>query len=411
MKTQWFSIIVGLSVLLAAGARADTLKLKNGTAVEGDIVAETESHYTVEISRAGGSIKTKDNVAKADVAEVIRATAEQKAERAMRDAYELTRRYQLDPNNSYPKDYYDKILEGSFRKFLTDYPLSPFDKEMRERIAAWEAERDKVVAGQLKRGGQWVDAEQLAAAEGAKLFQQAQSAMIGARYGEAAMSLEKLLGGMVSSNMVGTAQDMRQKAYQQWLVLLRQQQPALEQQLAACTAKIAAAKARLDKAHDAMRDAADKVGGFHSTTSTGKGKKGGGVVRMGQLSNAVDGPMKEVAAAEKLLADLERQQLQLKEQLALIRRSSAQIQARMAELSIQLPVETLVAKVETAVVTNVEEAPPTPTPPPPPPPPPPAPESSDRIVTSIIRMVKTYWLFGVVGLLVVVWIVSRKLGE
>ncbi|MBM3861951.1 MAG: hypothetical protein FJ395_20190 [Verrucomicrobia bacterium] len=149
---------LALFLCIAVGVLADTLKLNNGTMVVGNIIAETDTEYIVERSLAGGTIKTKDSIRKSDVASVVRVTPEEKAAVAMKEAYDALKRYQLDPNNSYAKDYYDQVLNGSFHKFLADYPDSSHAAELRERIAAWEAERDKVASGKMKVGGRWVEA-------------------------------------------------------------------------------------------------------------------------------------------------------------------------------------------------------------------------------------------------------------
>ncbi len=403
MKTQ--NLVLAFFCLVA-GVFADTVKLNNGTMVEGDIIAETDTEYTVERSLASGSIKTKDAVRKSDVAEVTRATPEQKAAAAMQQAHEATKRYQLNPMNSFPKEYYDQVLSGSFRKFLTDFPNSTFSAEMQERIATWEAERDKVVAGQVKRSGQWLAAEQVAAMESKQLLQQVNAALANRRYDIAVPLLDKLLASNTPSNLVTTAQEMRVKAYQDWLQSLEQSLARLEDMSVSNSTTIAAAKEQLDKAHNALRAASQKASGSsfkQSGQDTGGGKRrtrgkgGGSAPRMGQLSDAVQHDMEEVANREKKLADLERKQADLNMQLASVRHILPQVQTRMTELGIEAaPVVTT-----TKVSTQTE--------PPPPPPPPPPPEKD--LLTQIADCAKKYWLFVAGGLLLVIWIISRKLGQ
>lgn len=427
MKTRYLFLLLFFG--LAVGAHADTLKLKNGTAIEGSIVAETDAEYTVEQSRAGGSIKTKETIRKSDVAEVVRATAEQKAAQVMKLAYDATQRYKIDPKKSYPKDYYDKVIELSFRKFLADYPQSPYKKEMEERIAVWEAEREKVLAGQVKRDGQWVSAEVVAATEGTQQLQEIRAAFLNNRYAEAAQGVEKFISGDATENLKATAKELREKVYQQWLQTLQQTQVQLGQQSSACTTNLVAAKDKLDKAQDALRKASAKAGGgFKTTESTGgksSGKMGGASPKMGALSDAVTADMHAVAAAQKVVTALERQQLELNAQLVSLNQTLPKVQARVAELGVVTlalattppTTTTVVVQVEqpspstpTTVVAQVER-PSTPPSPPAPPSKPYEPEEEGGLLSKIAGFAKKYWLYALVLFLAVLWFVSRKLGE
>ncbi len=381
-----------LLCLGAAAALADTLKLKNGTTMEGTIVAETDTEYTLEQTHAGGTIKSKEIVRKSDVAEVLRATPEQKAAQAMKEAYQATLRYKLDPQKSYPKDYYDKVIAFSFRKFLADYPQSPYQKEMEERIAAWEAERDKVAAGQVKRNGQWTSAAEAAAAEGEQLLQQVRAALLAGRHAEAAQGIETFLSGQVAENLAATAKELREKIYQQWCQNLQQSQTQLQEQLTACNTNLVAAKEQLAKAQEALRkESAKPGGGFKQSSSKSFGK----------LSDAVADEMKAIAEAQKKVTELERQQLDLNARLAAVNQSLPQIQARMESLNIAALPSTGTA---TTVVTQAE-------PPPTPPSSPAEPEEEGGILSKIAEVARKYWLIALVAILVVVWFVSRKMGE
>ena len=150
--------------------RADTVRLKDGTVVEADIIAEDETQITVVAIFAAGTITTREVIKKKDIAVVIRLTPEQKAKRDMDMAYERLRNYQLDGKTSEPVSYYNQVIDGVFRLFLQQYPSSPYTNEVASKISEWQTERDRVVAGFAKWGGQW-----MAAAEAARRAEQARA--------------------------------------------------------------------------------------------------------------------------------------------------------------------------------------------------------------------------------------------
>src|ERR1051326_3044399 len=106
-------------------AFAETLKLKDGTVVDGALIAEDDQQVTLEVKLAGGTITSKRSYPKADIAEIVRPTAEQKTQSEMRAAYEAARKNQLDPNSSFSLAQYDKVLNEVFAPFLEKYPKSP----------------------------------------------------------------------------------------------------------------------------------------------------------------------------------------------------------------------------------------------------------------------------------------------
>jgi hypothetical protein len=151
-------------------AFADTIKLKNGTVLEGDIISEDETQLTLVVVFASGTISSQEVIRKTDIAEVIRLTPEQKTERDMGAAYERLKKYQLDVRKSGPVNYYDQVINGVFLHFLQQYPNSPYTNEVESKIFQWQAERDKVAAGFGKWDGQWMEAS-----EAAKLAEQARA--------------------------------------------------------------------------------------------------------------------------------------------------------------------------------------------------------------------------------------------
>src|SRR5579859_3507909 len=158
---RWCRLFMAL-VLGACYTRADTIKLKDGTAVEGSITAENDTTLSIYIERSGGTITQTRVINKADIASVVRWTPEQKAEWQMNHDYISLQRYQLNPTSSYALEYYNQIIDGVFRKFLTQHPNSPHAAGVNARIAEWKAERDLVAAGNVKFHGRWSPAAEVA---------------------------------------------------------------------------------------------------------------------------------------------------------------------------------------------------------------------------------------------------------
>lgn len=167
MKTNHFhsvttatSIGIGLCSLLVlaftATAPADTLRLKNGTSVEGDIVSENEQAILIEVSFDNGDITTRRTYLKSDISGVDRTAPEEKKKQKADLWYHRVMKYQLNPKTSYQIDYYDRVLKEVFQKYQEVFPESPHLKEIQALEAQWKAERLQVAAGQVKRDNTWM---------------------------------------------------------------------------------------------------------------------------------------------------------------------------------------------------------------------------------------------------------------
>jgi len=353
---------------MAVGALADTLKLNNGTTVEGNIIAETDTEYIVERTLAGGTIKTKDTIRKRDVASVVRATPEEKAAAAMKEAYDALKRYQLDPNNSYAKDYYDQVLNGSFRKFLADYPDSPFTAEVRERVAAWEAERDKVVAGQIKRNGQWLSTSEASLLDetqrAQKVMTHVQALSAQGKFQEAIQLLQPLR----TAKQPAIAEDASRLEYQfygSW-------QTDLDARLRSIASEMQTWETRLKEAIAASKRARENLEQWKETHHEGiAGYKG----FLSQHEGAI-----QQAEVEQKTCNLRLTQLRGEATLA---------QQKLNEIQSQMEVRS---------IPTLRQ--------PPPPPPPPPPEKG--LIAKVGDWLKEYWLFAVLGLLLVIWLAFRR---
>ena len=160
MNRLW---LVGLGCCVLAvmsAAWADQVKLKDGTVLDGTILAEDDKQITIEVAFGSGTITRQELVDKSNVVEIVRLTPEQKAEQQMTRDYEKAKKNQLDPATNYPLAAYDPVINDVFRKYLAQYTNSPYQQEITGWIAQWEAERDMVASGQRKYRGQWMSLDE-----------------------------------------------------------------------------------------------------------------------------------------------------------------------------------------------------------------------------------------------------------
>src|SRR5262245_3222491 len=87
-------------------AVADTVRLKDGTVCDGDILSETDQQIVVRFTYGSSKISGTRTIKKTDVLEIIRLTAEQKRTQQMQQEFDELKEYQLRPDTSYTIEYY-----------------------------------------------------------------------------------------------------------------------------------------------------------------------------------------------------------------------------------------------------------------------------------------------------------------
>lgn len=385
-----------MAVVLAPGVGADVLKLKDGTTVEGNIVSETDTEIVVEKVYGSGSITSKDTILKSTVAEVVRDTPAEKARQAMEQAYATTQRYKLDPQKSFTKEYYEQVIEGSLRKFIVEYSDSPYAKEVAEKIAAWETERDKVAGGQAKVGGRWMDTEEakdlLAQEQAQTLVQQARSLMAVQRFADAAQRLEQAVAGDSLSASAAVAKRTQKECYQSWYRWLGEQQKLWETEIPLLEKRIEETKKKLADAQSRISTG----GGFS------KGSGSGGTKRMGGSTGGTAQALSEMAAARSELVSLEARLSQMQAQLAEIKRITPLVQAKASAAGVTLVAGGGSAQSDTNTAatggsttgTGTTEA-----------------AGEEDLLSSISTYAKKYWMWAAGFLVVVIWFVTKRLGQ
>jgi len=171
MRTRWCWLLM-VFVLAGIRAAADTVKLKDGTTLEGDITAENDTAVSIYLEFSGGTITQRERSTR-------RTLPGSSGGRPSRGP-SMTMNACNVPSvqGQFQGRYYDQIINDVFRKFLAQHPNSPFATNVTERLMEWKAERNLVAAGNVKFHGRWSPIEEAAKAieheHGQQLLQQAQ---------------------------------------------------------------------------------------------------------------------------------------------------------------------------------------------------------------------------------------------
>ena len=234
-RSRWGRQILFHCVLFVVGivllAHADTVKLKDGAVLEGDIVSEDDMQLTVEVRFASGTITSRRTVRKTDVVQITRLTEEQKAQRAMERAFEQVQEYQLDPNTSEPLSYYDHVINDVFHPFRRLYPSSPHEEEVNNKIAEWTAERDKVAGGLARMGNEWIPRDEaerrIELLRAQRLLAQGQAALTQSNFSQALEQFKAVISSSKRPEIVNAAKRLYDETSRLWLQSLEHQRELL----------------------------------------------------------------------------------------------------------------------------------------------------------------------------------------
>jgi outer membrane protein assembly factor BamD (BamD/ComL family) len=139
-------------VLFSAGtfALADTVTLKNGSKIEGKVLSENDKEVVIEERVAAGITDTR-TVPKAEVAKIEKVAQDAPAYQALKN---------LQPGaNSLPAANYDQVIR-SLNNFINSYPQSTHVADVKKQLAAWEEEKTRVDAGEVKLANRWLSKEE-----------------------------------------------------------------------------------------------------------------------------------------------------------------------------------------------------------------------------------------------------------
>jgi hypothetical protein len=354
---------------------ADTLKLKDGTVLEGEITAEDDSAVSIYLEFSRGTITQTRRINKAEIAEIVRWTPEQRANWRMQRDYERLQAYRLDTKDSYLIEYYDQTIDGVFQKFLSDHPDSSYTSNVMARITEWKSERTLVSAGNIRFRGRWSPAAEMgpliARERGQKLLEQARWLIAQRRFESAIPGLQVVVHMKEHPELVSQAKPLLTSAYPQAVTSLERE----NQQL---TNDIAIAERQFDQARQGVNEAdALLTQAMSSQQSSGK-------------SPGASQPVLEArAAANKAHSDLNSAQ----DHLDQLRDRSAVVVQRLTALKLQ-------ARDVTAASTASQASPSQSTPSPPS-------VDSPEVLATIVAWVKKNWPGMVIALLAILFLMSR----
>jgi hypothetical protein len=138
-------------LLLATGSLlADTITLKSGAKIEGKVVEETATEVTVEY-RESANIVDRRKIKRDDIASIAKETPDVAAWEALKGS--------RPGANSLPAGQYDAVLRP-LTAFIGAYPASAHVEEAKKNAAAWEEEKKRVEAGEVKIGERWIAKEE-----------------------------------------------------------------------------------------------------------------------------------------------------------------------------------------------------------------------------------------------------------
>ncbi len=404
MKTmrQWW-VAGGLAVALgwALPGAADTVKLTDGTVLEGDITAETTYSVTINVEFSGGTIRQKREIPRTEIAEIKRLTADEKRQAQMQKDYQTLLKSRLDPSRSFSVAQYDETINKVFQAFLTLYPNSPYESQVIATMQAWQAERDRVAAGEAKYKGQWLPAAAAAALaekdRGTQLLETARSLMEQGKLDQAIPPLEQVAALKTQPALTTEARDLLTTVYQKMCGIVDAQLAQLQQ--AAVTARANVAKAR-----KALTDAEQKLQQQRRRGTENQYQA------MGERGAAFMETQTKLVGLRTSLTDAENQLWQIESQLSVTQQKSAKLRQVASQTGIQLaappqvPVSTGEEGAEAGEATAMAAASASSEPVG-------APKSQEPldVLANAVQWCKDRWMLLAGGGLIALWLLSRAM--
>jgi len=197
------------AILFVAGATtlADTVTLKSGEQITGDVLTKTDSAITIRVHNESRTISYAREIPTADVADLSVESAAVKAQRA---AHDQLRAYRLDPNQEFALAQYANGI-AAFTQFLAKHPDGTLAEDVRQRLTAWRHEAGQVAKGLVKFQSRWMqpDQKKVAAAEA---YRQSEIAANRTELAAAQLRLRRLEQDYdtLSRNLAATAANLRE---------------------------------------------------------------------------------------------------------------------------------------------------------------------------------------------------------
>ncbi|MGD0058121.1 MAG: hypothetical protein ABSD58_01755 [Verrucomicrobiia bacterium] len=393
--THWCWLLA-VFALATVCARADTVTLKDGTVLEGDIRTEDDATLSIYLEFAGGTITETRQINKTDIARVVRLTPEQRAAWQAKRDYEGIEKYQLNPSVSFPLNYYDRIVRDVFHTFLANHPDSAYTSNVTTRIAQWETERDLVAAGKMKFHGQWLPAAEgtrLAEHErGQQLLTQSRWLISQGRLESAIQQLQAVLSLSSQPDLVSQARTLLASAFQQTITSLDHQRQQLEGDVASARQWVDRAQQAVNTAEGSRKQPTSNVqslGKAAPLTSLHQSLGSGDSQSFVQNQAAVNAARDNLAQAQSYLDQTRSQLDDVVQKLAALRSRASTVEAKWG----------IVAGGGNSDTTKAQPAGSSPSSS--------ATTNSPDVLVGTVAWLKNNWVFMAVGLVVLLFLLSR----
>lgn len=142
------SITTLLAASLTCASLADTIRMRNGTEYEGEVVSEQDDHYVVKI-QVTKSIRDERKIPKNEVLEIV-------AEKKDEVAYEKIKDLVPTPDLLTVEDYDTRI--SAVESFLRTYKDSSYVKDADKILEVLDAEQGELAKGGIKFEGKMIHA-------------------------------------------------------------------------------------------------------------------------------------------------------------------------------------------------------------------------------------------------------------
>lgn len=139
--------------VVTTGLFADTVFLKNGTEITGEIVSDTPESVVIEY-KLTESIKDQKTIARDRIASVSTSSDEDKEFAALGPL--------ASPETALNSQALDQLIEKKIGTFVRNHPDSKRLPEIEEALKSLEADRARLRSGDRKVEGDWISAAQIA---------------------------------------------------------------------------------------------------------------------------------------------------------------------------------------------------------------------------------------------------------
>ena len=157
MSPPFFKIHILLilaAILSLDRTSADSLRLKDGSEISGEIVSEGDASVVVEYA-VTPTIKDQKAIPRDQIVKLTKVTKDEKAF--------LSLGSRATPPTVLDTSFYDLLIDKKLPEFIGQFPYSRHISEVREDLRSMSAERERVKRGDRKIDGLWFTAEQIAA--------------------------------------------------------------------------------------------------------------------------------------------------------------------------------------------------------------------------------------------------------